>query len=113
VIPAIYLFLGITTLVVYAIDKSAAKKGRWRTSEATLHFLALTGGWPGALLAQQFFRHKTQKSYFLMVFWFTVLFNCAALVWLHTSDGRARLDHVLSTIHYVINNYSIGMPSIS
>ncbi len=113
VIPAFYLFASVTTLIVYAIDKSAAKKGRWRTSEATLHFLALAGGWPGALVGQQVFRHKRKKASFLIVFGFTVLINCTALVLLHTPLGRTTLDRLLDTMRYIITNYSIGMPSLS
>ena len=53
VVFAIYLITSIITFLVYAQDKSAAKHNRWRTKESTLHTLALTGGWPGALLAQK------------------------------------------------------------
>lgn len=38
-----------------------AERGRWRTPENTLHVAELLGGWPGALVAQQLFRHKTRK----------------------------------------------------
>ena len=38
---------------MYALDKSAAKKGGQRTPENTLHLLSLGGGWPGAMYAQQ------------------------------------------------------------
>ena len=63
-------------------DKAAARQGRWRTPESTLHTLALVGGWPGALVAQRVFRHKTTKQPFRTIFWFTVVANCAALAWL-------------------------------
>lgn len=46
------------------------------------HLLALIGGWPGALLAQRLYHHKTKKPSFRFVFWLTVLGNCAALLWL-------------------------------
>ena len=65
--------------IAYAIDKSAARQQRWRTQESTLHLLALIGGWPGALVAQNRLRHKTSKGSFLAVFWVCVLLNCAAL----------------------------------
>jgi uncharacterized membrane protein YsdA (DUF1294 family)/cold shock CspA family protein len=74
------LFSGVTFLM-YGIDKSAAEQGRWRTSESTLHTIALVGGWPGALVARRVFRHKTTKQPFRTVFWFTVIANCAALAW--------------------------------
>ena len=41
---AIYMAASLLTFIVYAIDKSAAKKGAWRTQESTLHLLSLAGG---------------------------------------------------------------------
>lgn len=78
------LIFSMVTFGFYAIDKSAARKGLWRTKEKTLHFFALFGGWPGALVAQKFLRHKTKKLSFQMYFWLTVVLNCAALGWLST-----------------------------
>ncbi|MEO5654241.1 MAG: DUF1294 domain-containing protein [Marmoricola sp.] len=74
------LFSGVAFLM-YGIDKSAAEQGGWRTSESTLHTIALVGGWPGALIARRAFRHKTTKQPFRTVFWFTVIANCTALAW--------------------------------
>lgn len=81
----LYVYLGasVLTFVVYAIDKSAAKAGRWRIAEKTLHLLALACGWPGALLAQKLLRHKTSKPGFIAMFWFTVLINVVAFVGWH------------------------------
>jgi uncharacterized membrane protein YsdA (DUF1294 family)/cold shock CspA family protein len=78
-----YLGLSLAAFMAYAFDKSAAVSGRWRTAENTLHFLALAGGWPGALLAQQVLRHKTSKPDFVGVFWMTVALNVAAFVAWH------------------------------
>jgi uncharacterized membrane protein YsdA (DUF1294 family)/cold shock CspA family protein len=78
-----YLTLSVIAFIAYAIDKSAAVSGQWRTPEKTLHFLSLIGGWPGALLAQQLLRHKTSKQSFVYVFWLTVLLNVAAFVAWH------------------------------
>jgi uncharacterized membrane protein YsdA (DUF1294 family)/cold shock CspA family protein len=86
-----YAALSLMTFLVYASDKSAARSGRWRTKEGTLHLFALAGGWPGALIAQQALRHKSKKMSFRLVLWLTILMNCAALVWLHTEAGRAVL----------------------
>jgi uncharacterized membrane protein YsdA (DUF1294 family)/cold shock CspA family protein len=96
-IPVAYAVISFITYVVYAIDKSAAQSGRWRTSEGTLHFLALMGGWPGALVAQETLRHKSKKASFRIVFWATVLVNCAGLAWLHTADGQDALDRLLAS----------------
>jgi len=60
---------------VYRSDKRSAEAGEWRVSEATLHVIALIGGWPGAFLAQRAFRHKTSKASFQFVFWFVVLIH--------------------------------------
>lgn len=78
-----YSALTIVTFLLYAIDKSAAIAGRWRTPENTLHLLSLVGGWPGALLAQQLLRHKTSKGRFVAMFWVTVVLNICGLVAWH------------------------------
>lgn len=67
--------LSVVTYVVYATDKGAAQRGGQRIPENNLHLLALLGGWPGALLAQQNLRHKSIKQPFQRVFWFTVAMN--------------------------------------
>jgi len=97
-VPVYYLALSVATFIVYAIDKWAARNHRWRTSERTLHLLALIGGWPGALIAQQVFRHKSRKEAFRVVFWATVVLNCAAFAWIHTEPGRAQLQQVLGPL---------------
>ncbi len=79
-VAGLYAGLSAITFMAYALDKSAASSGAWRTPEKTLHLLALAGGWPGALLAQQFLRHKSSKQSFRQVFWATALLNVGALV---------------------------------
>ncbi len=91
-IIGLYLIISLLTFLMYAKDKSAAKKGAWRTPESTLHLFALFGGWPGALVAQQKLRHKSKKQPFRFVFWLTVLLNCAGLLWLFTPTGAAKLN---------------------
>lgn len=86
-VPAGYLALSAATFIAYAADKSAAARGAWRTPESTLHALGAAGGWPGALVAQQFLRHKTTKQSFREVFWTTVLLNVLGLVVLATPIG--------------------------
>ena len=89
VVAAVYLVASLVCFVAYAIDKSAAAQGRWRTSEGTLLALGLVGGWPGALVAQQVLRHKSSKASFRAAFWGTVLLNVAAFVALHSPLGAA------------------------
>ena len=97
-ILAIYFVVSLLTFVIYALDKSAAKKGAWRTQESTLHLLSLAGGWPGALIAQHKLRHKSKKQSFRLVFWVTVFLNCGAFVWLFTPTGAATLNSLIGHI---------------
>lgn len=83
-VTALYAGASVVCALVYAIDKSAAVAGRWRVSESTLHTLSLVGGWPGALVAQQMLRHKSNKAAFRSVFWATVVANVAGFVAIHS-----------------------------
>lgn len=77
-----YVIAATVTFIAYALDKAAAKKSLRRTSENTLHLLALIGGWPGAMIAQKLLRHKSIKKEFRLVFWVTVGINLFVLGWL-------------------------------
>jgi len=69
----------IITLACYLHDKTAAQRGHRRIPESTLHALELAGGWPGALLAQRRFRHKTTKASYRVAFWTVVALHVTAL----------------------------------
>lgn len=84
-----YVLASAATFLAYAADKTAASKGAWRMAESSLHIFSLAGGWPGALVAQQFLRHKSSKREFRQVFWATVVLNCVALVTLAFSGMRS------------------------
>jgi uncharacterized membrane protein YsdA (DUF1294 family)/cold shock CspA family protein len=87
-----YFCLSMITFLAYAFDKSKAQRGAWRVKESRLHFFALIGGWPGAAIAQQLLRHKSQKREFRMVFWFTVMTNISLLIFLYLSANIKYLD---------------------
>lgn len=74
-VGGVYLAISLGCFVAYAIDKSAARNGNWRTPESTLLLLGLLGGWPGAVLAQQWLRHKSSKASFRWKFHLTVVLN--------------------------------------
>ena len=59
-----FLLVSVLTLVIYGMDKMAARKAWRRVPESTLLVFGFVGGWPGAIVGQQIFRHKTQKQPF-------------------------------------------------
>lgn len=71
--------LNVLTAAAYALDKHAARHGRWRTPESQLHLLELLGGWPAAGLAQQLLRHKRAKPAYRRVFVAMVVLHLLAL----------------------------------
>ena len=80
-IPVAYVVVSGITFMTYGIDKSKAVRGEWRTPEGALHSLELLGGWPGALVAQWYYRHKNRKVSYQVVYWMIVLINLGALTW--------------------------------
>lgn len=84
----LYLTVSLVTFALYAIDKQQAQTGAMRVPEPRLHLLAVVGGWPGALLAQQFLRHKSVKASFRRVFWVTVVLNVVFFLVLTSPVGR-------------------------
>lgn len=79
----IYALMSTVTLLVYKWDKHLAMnitQGSTRVPERSLHILALCCGWPGALLAQQWFRHKSKKRRFIVILWFIIVLNLALFI---------------------------------
>ncbi|RAL55572.1 hypothetical protein BSK20_04420 [SR1 bacterium human oral taxon HOT-345] len=74
-------FINVVSFTIRGIDKWKAKNKKWRISEKTLLILSICGGWLGAILAIDVFRHKTVKSSFLWKFyliggfWIAILFG--------------------------------------
>ena len=81
----VYLVASLVTLLAYGHDKRAARLGRWRVPENTLHLFELCGGWIGGILGRKLFRHKTQKRSFLLRSWAITVLHAliwAGLIWL-------------------------------
>ncbi|HWT71854.1 MAG TPA: DUF1294 domain-containing protein [Oxalicibacterium sp.] len=76
---AAYGVVSAISFTAYACDKRAARKGKRRIAERTLHFLDLIGGWPGGWLAQKTLRHKCSKPSFQRMYRLSVLSNAALL----------------------------------
>ena len=93
IIGYIYMIMSLVTFVIYANDKNAARTGKWRTPESTMHLFSLIGGWPGALIAQSKLRHKSRKVSFRFYYWLTVALNIFIISWLVLSiDGKVILE---------------------
>lgn len=62
----IYLvIINLFGFVIMGIDKSRARKSKWRISEKTIFATALLGGSIGVKLGMQHYRHKTQHKQFV------------------------------------------------
>ena len=99
----LYFVASIVAFAVYAWDKSAARRGKWRTAESSLHLMGLLFGWPGALAAQRLLRHKSSKKEFLFVFWLTVFLNIAAVVYLAWLGDASVINRTMDSIWQNLN----------
>lgn len=75
-----FLSVNLLTLLIYGVDKLAACKSWRRIPEATLLLFGVVGGWPGAIVGQQLFRHKTHKQPFRTYFYISVVVNVLVVV---------------------------------
>ncbi|MBC7686431.1 MAG: DUF1294 domain-containing protein [Bdellovibrionales bacterium] len=82
VVALVYAAASIVCFGMYALDKAAAKAGRWRTPENILLFWGLACGWPGAIVAQKLMRHKSHKPSFRTRFLATVALNIGVFIYL-------------------------------
>ena len=68
-------------LLLLVVSLALRKPPRWTLGVYVgASVLAFMGGWPGALLAQQFLRHKSTKAEFRSVFWVAVLANVSVFL---------------------------------
>ena len=72
------VLLSIIAFIAYGVDKSKAKKGKWRTKEKTLLLLSFLGGAYGGYPAMIIFRHKTKGEH-----WYFTFVNILGLI-VHT-----------------------------
>lgn len=80
VVPVVYVMMSAVTFGAYAHDKASSRRAGQRLSENALHGLELCGGWPGALLAQQWLRHKNRKLSYQLLFWSIVSAHIGAWI---------------------------------
>ena len=66
VILAVYLLgINLVSFFLMGIDKSKARRRKWRIPEKTLFAFALLGGSIGSILGIRIFHHKTRHWYFV------------------------------------------------
>jgi uncharacterized membrane protein YsdA (DUF1294 family) len=78
------LACSLLSISQYAIDKRQAGIAGPRIRERTLLLTALAGGWPGALIGQRLFRHKTRKQPYKARLWLAIAFHLllvALVIW--------------------------------
>lgn len=68
------VLLSIIAFIAYGVDKSKAKKGKWRTKEKTLLLLSFLGGAFGGFPAMLIFHHKTKGEH-----WYFTVVNILGL----------------------------------
>ncbi len=69
-----FVLFSIIDYIAYGVDKSKAKKGKWRTKEKTLLLLSFLGGAFGGFPAMLIFRHKTKGEH-----WYFTVVNILGL----------------------------------
>lgn len=89
-----YYYLAASALVcgVCALDKRAEKRKKPRTSASALLFLALSGGWPGALIGQYYFNLPHRSLLFQLLMFAVALGHVMLLIWTLTPSGRMQFQ---------------------
>ena len=82
ILIAYLIAINSTTFLLYGYDKFISSGEKLRVPELNLQTLALLGGSPAALIAQKFFRHKTIKGSFQIVYWLIVTLQIGLLLYL-------------------------------
>ena len=84
----LYLFaVSIVAFILYGVDKSRAKNGKWRISEDVLLGIAVIGGSIGAILGMLVFRHKTKHWYFRYGLWIILALQIILVLVFHKRLG--------------------------
>ena len=80
VVIIVLAVMNILSFTLMAMDKSAARRGKWRVPERTLFlFTALFGGL-GGVLGMHLLRHKTKHWYFRVFFPVLLVLQIVVLV---------------------------------
>ena len=76
-----FIVINILGFLVMYIDKQKAKKGKWRIPEKVLFIITSLGGGIGTIAVMYTFRHKTQKTAFVIGFPAITILEIIAIVY--------------------------------
>ena len=78
------IFINLYGLFIMYVDKRMSKrkgyKDKRRVSERQLFIVTAMGGFVGTMMGMKLFRHKTQKTYFFMIFTLIAIIEIGAIV---------------------------------
>lgn len=80
VVVAAFAAMTLITFIMFAADKSKAKRGKWRIPEAALLLSSLFLGGVGGLAGMLICRHKTKHWYFCLLVPLFAILSVAAVV---------------------------------
>lgn len=81
IVYIIYLvIMSLGAIVLYKNDKKRAEKGKMRIKEKTLLQFSVFGGGLGSEIGRRIARHKTDKIYFSIVIYLSIIAQIAALI---------------------------------
>lgn len=82
-VVVIYLIcINLVGFFSMALDKSRAKRGKWRISEAALFIIAIIGGSLGSIAGMYAFRHKTRHLQFTIGLPVILVIQLAIIIYL-------------------------------
>ncbi|MBQ5489108.1 MAG: DUF1294 domain-containing protein [Clostridia bacterium] len=87
IVLAFIFIMSVVGFISMGADKQKAKKGKWRTPEATLFIIALLGGALGSVIGMQVFRHKTKHWYFALFMPLILVAQIALVAFLFVKFG--------------------------
>ena len=90
-----FIVNSLLTFLFYREDKYRAQCKYWRIPEKNLHWGEFLCGWPGALFAQQIFRHKRKKTGFMLVFFLCMTANIVMLFLFFRMKDSAAIRNIL------------------
>ena len=76
------LAVNLAGFLLFGMDKSRARRHRWRIPEKTLFAVALLGGSLGSLAGMYGFRHKTRHRSFVLGIPVILVLQCVLVLFL-------------------------------